>query len=1395
MQTTFATFKFLLPRCFLFALISLFSQQTWAQTTYYVAGNGSDGNDGRSAASPYQSLAKVNSLSLRAGDAVLFRRGDTFQGTLQISQSGSGGSPIVLDAYGDGNKPSLAGSVTVTNWTNIGNNVWQANCSACGSRVTGVYRDNTALPLGRYPNLDSPNKGYLTVQSHNGKSQLTSQQSLSTNWTGGEAVFRPVQWILNRAKITGQSGNTLNLDGSGTYDVRDNWGYFIQNHPATLDQTGEWYYNPANKTVQLYDSQSNPNNQRITATAFAQAVNITGASFVTIRNLQLTQSLETSLLVTNGSNLVISNNDITQSAEDGVLIQGSGSQVLMEGNLVENVNNNGVNIGGYQNVTFRGNTIRNIGLVPGLGKSGDGNYVGFQSFTTANTLIEDNVVNNIGYNAVNFSNSTTVRHNQISNFCITKSDGSGLYIWNGNQQPMSDIHLTGNIVYNGIGAREGSPSDEPYAANGIYLDDCSANIEVADNSVYNCTGLGIFLHGTSNIRVTGNTVYNNNSGQLSVTSANNCQPRNNYIQNNVFVTKQPNQFNVKFESNQNDLGSYGDIDNNVYARPFEDTYKVLAVYNQTVGAALTLEQWQSRYGKDLHTLNSPVTYSSGNPDDYIRFFVNPTSSPTQVSLDGTYRDARNALKSGQITIPAFSSIVLFKDIVSSTPLRDPENPANAVTGLNYQYYEGNWNNVPDFNSLTPVKTGTFDTPTLSVRNRDDNFGLRMTGYISVPTDGVYTFFTSTDDGSKLLIGTTEVVNNDGGHPEQERSGMIGLKAGVHAISIPYFQGSGGQALSVSYSGPGIGKQVIPASAFRRVGTTTTPPPTPPMGSLRDPENPANAVSGLDYQYYEGNWNNVPDFNSLTPVKTGTIDIPTLSVRNRDDNFGLRMTGYISVPTDGVYTFFTSTDDGSKLLIGTTEVVNNDGGHPEQERSGTIGLKAGVHAISIPYFQGSGGQALSVSYSGPGIGKQVIPASAFRRVGTTTTPPPTPPTGSLRDPENPANAVSGLDYQYYEGSWGSLPDFGAMTPLKIGTIDIPTLSVRNRDDNFGLRMTGYISVPTDGVYTFFTSTDDGSKLLIGTTEVVNNDGGHPEQERSGTIGLKAGVHAISIPYFQGSGGQALSVSYSGPGIGKQLIPASSFFRTSSAPVVGSGTGTGLQANYFNNPNLNPPVALSRIDQTIDFDWGDGSPAAGTINNDNFSIRWTGKIEAPATGNYTFTTISDDGIRLWVNGSLIIDNWTGHAPTINNSQSVALTAGQKYDIRMEYYEGPGGAAIRLSWMYPGQSQQVIPKNRMYPTTNGGRVAASADNEFNPDVLLQVYPVPAHEEVTVRYYATVAGQVKLQLTNLAASSVIETIHSVLPGENIIRMPVRSLARGLYIMTLTQEKQRISRKVILTN
>ena len=141
----------------------------------------------------------------------------------------------------------------------------------------------------------------------------------------------------------------------------------------------------------------------------------------------------------------------------------------------------------------------------------------------------------------------------------------------------------------------------------------------------------------------------------------------------------------------------------------------------------------------------------------------------------------------------------------------------------------------------------------------------------------------------------------------------------------------------------------------------------------------------------------------------------------------------------------------------------------------------------------------------------------------------------------------------------------------------------------------------------------------------------------------------------------------------------------------GTPAGLKGEYFNNTSLTAPVVLTRTDATVNFDWGSSSPGTG-VNTNNFSTRWTGQVQAPVSGSYTFSAVSDNGVRLWVNNIQVINNWTSHTSTQDNGTPITLTASQKYDIRMEYYDGTGTAIAKLQWAYPGQAQQIIPTSRL-------------------------------------------------------------------------------------------------------
>jgi PKD repeat protein len=137
------------------------------------------------------------------------------------------------------------------------------------------------------------------------------------------------------------------------------------------------------------------------------------------------------------------------------------------------------------------------------------------------------------------------------------------------------------------------------------------------------------------------------------------------------------------------------------------------------------------------------------------------------------------------------------------------------TVLNYDYYEtGQLSALPNYSTLTPVKSGVVNSFTLDPRQRDDDFAFRYTGTISIATAGSYTFYLSSDDGSRLFINDALVVNYDGTHGAGEMSGVINLPAGNHNIRVEYFERGGGQSLTVQYSGPGVSKGPVAQGVFK-----------------------------------------------------------------------------------------------------------------------------------------------------------------------------------------------------------------------------------------------------------------------------------------------------------------------------------------------------------------------------------------------------------------------------------------------------------------------------------------------------------------------------------------------------------------------------------------------------
>lgn len=134
--------------------------------------------------------------------------------------------------------------------------------------------------------------------------------------------------------------------------------------------------------------------------------------------------------------------------------------------------------------------------------------------------------------------------------------------------------------------------------------------------------------------------------------------------------------------------------------------------------------------------------------------------------------------------------------------------------------------------------------------------------------------------------------------------------------------------------------------------------------------------------------------------------------------------------------------------------------------------------------------------------------------------------------------------------------------------------------------------------------------------------------------------------------------------------------------------GLKGEYFAGRNFDKQV-MTRIDPKIDFNWKMYAPPSKDMNPEEYSIRWTGRIQAPVSGTYTFSSMVDDGIRVWIGNTKIIDGW-GMNDNVDFSGKVVLEAGKKYDLKVEYFNGMREGEIHLLWELPTEKKSFFGHN---------------------------------------------------------------------------------------------------------
>ena len=385
---------------------------------------------------------------------------------------------------------------------------------------------------------------------------------------------------MQRSKISAQIKTHLTFPTTTGYTPLAGFGFFIQNDIRTLDQFGEWYYNPSTKMLSMFFGSQSPASSIVQASSVdALFTSTTGISNTVLYGLSFQGANAYGINLAKTTNFTIQNCDILNSGKIGVASTDD-ANFLMEFSNVNNSNNVGVSLYGNNGI-IRYSTIKDTGIFPGMGGGADWHtidqYTGI-SVRGNGYQVDTNSVLNSGYAGIDFmGSSVTIQNNIVDRFCSVVDDGAGIYTYNGGNTLTNDKRtnqkIKGNTVTNGVGASSGTDGKTNPPANGIYLDNGSTFVEVTGNTVSNVQNDGILIHDSNNITITNNDVSNANNNQIEISEDDeNTLVRNIHMSYNHFTAKALNQHVLAWHTLNSDLNFFDTSSKNVfnyntYSRP------------------------------------------------------------------------------------------------------------------------------------------------------------------------------------------------------------------------------------------------------------------------------------------------------------------------------------------------------------------------------------------------------------------------------------------------------------------------------------------------------------------------------------------------------------------------------------------------------------------------------------------------------------------------------------------------------------------------------------------------------------------------------------------------------------------------------------------------------------
>jgi hypothetical protein len=574
--------------------------------SYYISSSGNDLNNGTSSSTPWKTITKVNSIfgSLNPGDQILFNKGDTFFGTLNVTVQGTPGNEIVISSYGTGSLPVITGKKRITGWVHHSGNIYKKVTS---DTVYQIYIEDNLMRIARFPNT-----GFLKIDAGNGNNGFLDADLVQSSgyWVGSNCRIRTANYSYETKLVSAFSGGNITFSSPTQFTGGQNYGYYLDNKLSLLDSENEWYQDLTTGTLYFYAPGGvNPDNIIVDAVVKKNCVVVTvNKHNLKFKDLKISGCREIGLDAFTSNNVTIKDCYFNHTGKYGLRLNGLND--LIDHNIFEDNLNDGLTAN-MTNGQIINNEINRNGLIAGYGENGTG-YFGMQINSSQRTLVMNNTVDSSGYSGICVGKSSIIKNNIVSYSCLVLNDGAGIDL---TYLPDS-LQILNNIVSNSIGNMESSANPSSYA-HGIYVNGTAfKNCIIQNNTVYSCRCVGIAIdHSTTTVnnKIIGNLMYNNYVSQMIFMdySASSFVPiYNTIIKNNILYCLQSTQICMEQRNYPSvNYADFGFFDSNYYCNPYNEFVFRRTIFQPSFNSNYyMLSQWKTNFNEDLNSKSLPFAF-------------------------------------------------------------------------------------------------------------------------------------------------------------------------------------------------------------------------------------------------------------------------------------------------------------------------------------------------------------------------------------------------------------------------------------------------------------------------------------------------------------------------------------------------------------------------------------------------------------------------------------------------------------------------------------------------------------------------------------------------------------------------------------------------------------------